>query len=207
MCPKKVSAISRILTFSLLTREFCHCEKRQMLVFLLPHIFVCLRCRLLYASFTDSNRQASLLLFLVKRMFVCYNMNCYSQFRTERGLQQHLWHSSTRKGCMLQQRCTDAGIETINTSRYQAYGVQCTRLNYEMNAKFPLYAPYKGFQYDTANDFDADDTLELDNMYSQLDGFASSISGLENVSPFVLHGTYESKWPPKHSEFATWCWT
>ncbi len=21
------------------------------------------------------------------------------------------------------------------------------------------------------------------------------------------HGTYESKWPPKHSEFATWCWT
>ena len=95
---------------------------------------------------------------------------------------------------MLEQRDTDAGIEAINSTRRQAYGVQCTRLNYEMNAKFPLYAPsYKEFQYDTANDFDADDTLELDNMYSQLDGFASSISGLENVSPFVLHGTYESK--------------
>ncbi len=93
---------------------------------------------------------------------------------------------------MLQQRCTDAGIETINASRRQAYGVQCTRLNYEMNAEFPLYAPaYKEFQYDTANDFDADDTLELNDMYSQLDGFASSICGLENVSPSVYHGIME----------------
>jgi hypothetical protein len=94
---------------------------------------------------------------------------------------------------MLQQRwCTDAGFETINTSRRQACGVQCTRLNYEMNAKFPLYAPsYKEFQYDTANDFDADDTSELDDMYGQLDGFASSNTALENDSPSVLHGIME----------------
>ena len=42
-----------------------------------------------------------------------------------------------------------------------------------------------------SNDFDADGTLELDDMYSQLDGFASSIYGLENVSPSVLHGIME----------------
>ncbi len=124
-------------------------------------------------------------------MFVCYNMNRYLQFRTECGLQQHLWHSSSCKDYMLQQRCTDAGIETINTSRHQAHRVQCTRLNYDMNAEFPLYAPYEETQYDTANDFDADDTSELDGMYGHLDGFASSISGLENVSPSVLHGIME----------------
>ena len=99
--------------------------------------------------------------------------------------------SSTCKDYMLQQRCTDADIETINTSRHQANGVQCTRLNYEMNAEFPLYAPYKEFHYDTANDFDADDTSELIDMYGQLDDFASSISGLENDSPSVLHGIME----------------
>ena len=60
--------------------------------------------------------------------------------------------------------------------------------HYDMNAEFPLYAPYKEFQYDAANDFDADDTLELNDMHSQLDGFASSVSGLENISPSVVHG-------------------
>ena len=89
---------------------------------------------------------------------------------------------------MSERRCTDAGIETINTTRRQAYGVQCTRLNYEMNAELPLYAPYEEFQYDApSDDFDGDDTSALDDMYGHLDGFASSISGLENVSPSVLH--------------------
>ena len=111
----------------------------------LPHFFVRVLWRLLDASFIYSNKEASLPHFLVKRMFVCYNMNCYSQFRTEPGLQQHLWHSSACKDYMTEQRCTDAGIETINTTRRQAYGVQCTRLNYDMNAEFPLYAPYKEF--------------------------------------------------------------
>ncbi|KAI2491050.1 hypothetical protein MHU86_23530 [Fragilaria crotonensis] len=93
---------------------------------------------------------------------------------------------------MLEQRDTDAGIEAINSTRRQAYGVQCTRLNYEMNAEFPLYAPYEEFQYDApSDDFDGDDTSALDDMYGHLDGFASSISGLENVSPSVLHGIME----------------
>ena len=92
---------------------------------------------------------------------------------------------------MLEQRHTDAGIETINSTRRQAYGVQCTRLNHEMNAEFPSYAPYEEFQYGAADDFDGDDTSALDVMYGQLDGFASSISGLENVSPSVLHGIME----------------
>jgi hypothetical protein len=86
---------------------------------------------------------------------------------------------------MLEQRHTDAGIESINSTRRQAYGVQCTRLNYEMNAEFPLYAPHEEFQHDAADDFDGDDTSALDDMNGQLDGFASSISGLENVSPSV----------------------
>ena len=89
---------------------------------------------------------------------------------------------STCKDYMSEQRCTDAGIQTINTTRRQAYGVQCTRLNYDMNAEFPLYSPYKEFQYDAANDFDADDTSELNDMQSQLNGFASSISGQEDVT-------------------------
>ena len=36
---------------------------------------------------------------------------------------------------MLEQRCNDAGIKTINTTRRQAYGVQSTCLNYKMNAE------------------------------------------------------------------------
>ena len=59
---------------------------------------------------------------------------------------------------MLEQRHIDAGIKSINSTRRQAYGVQCTRLNYEMNAEFPLYAPYEEFQYDAADNFDGDDT-------------------------------------------------
>jgi hypothetical protein len=94
---------------------------------------------------------------------------------------------------MLEQRHTDAGIKSINSTRRQAYGVQCTRLNYEMNAEFPLYAPYEEFQYDAVDDFDGDDTSALDDMNGQLDGLASSISGLENVSPSVLHGIMERK--------------
>jgi hypothetical protein len=43
----------------------------------------------------------------------------------------------------------------------------------------------------TANDFDADDTLELNDMYGHLDGFALSIFVLKNVSPSVLHGIME----------------
>ena len=39
--------------------------------------------------------------------------------------------------------------------------------------------------------FDADDTLELNDTHGQLDGFASTIWGLENVSPSVLHGIME----------------
>ena len=51
---------------------------------------------------------------------------------------------------MSEQRRTDAGIETINTTRHQANGVQCTHLNYNMNTEFPLYAPYEDFRYDAA---------------------------------------------------------
>jgi hypothetical protein len=64
------------------------------------------------------------------------------------------------------------------------------RLNYEMSTEFPIYAPYKEFQCDAANSLDADGTTELDDMYGHLDGFATS-SGVENVSPSVLHGITE----------------
>ena len=87
--------------------------------------------------------------------FVCYNINCYSQFRTQRGLQQHLWRSPTWKEYRLEQRIIDAAVETINASmRCQAYGVQCTRLNYEADAAVPLYTtPYEQVEFaDVAND-------------------------------------------------------
>jgi hypothetical protein len=61
-----------------------------------------------------------------------------------------------------------------------------------MNAKPPLYAPYKEFQYDAASDVNADGTTHLVNMFGRLDGFSTSISGLEIVVPSVLHGIMQS---------------
>jgi hypothetical protein len=78
-------------------------------------------------------------------MIVRYNMNCYAQFRTERGLQQYLGIVLNAEIYMLEQTCSDAGIETINSTRHQSYGTQCTRLNYKVNAEPPLYALYKEF--------------------------------------------------------------
>ena len=106
----------------------------------------------------DSNKGVSMLHYVN----MLYNMNCYLQFRTERGLRQYLWHSVKCRDYLLEQRCTDAGIETINTAHRQSYGIQCVRLNHKMNAKPPLYyAPYKEFQYDAASNFDADGTTHL----------------------------------------------
>jgi hypothetical protein len=90
---------------------------------------------------------------------------------------------------MLPQSCTDAGIESINTSRRQAYGVNAHAWTMKWMSNFHCTPHKKNFSMtQPSNDFDADGTLELDDMYSQLDGFASSIYGLENVSPSVLHG-------------------
>jgi hypothetical protein len=71
---------------------------------------------------------------------------------------------------------------------HQAYGVQCTRLNYEADAAVPLYTtPYEQVEFaDVANDIFADG--DDDDIYRHLDGFCTCISGIEYASPAsVLH--------------------
>ena len=53
-----------------------------------------------------------------------------------------------------------------------------------MNAEPPLWAPCE--EYDAASDVNADGTSHLDDMYSHLDCFFTSIAGLENISPSTL---------------------
>ena len=95
---------------------------------------------------------------------------------------------------MFEQRIIDAAVETINTTRRQAYGVQCTCLNYEADAAVPLYTtPYEQVEFaDVANDIFAYGDDDDDMMYYRhLDCFSTCISGIEHVSPSVLHGIME----------------
>lgn len=88
-------------------------------------------------------RQRSTLIItqrLCDPMFHCFNINCYQRFRTERGLRSHLWRSSLCQEYM-SRAWIDVSVETVSTSRLVGYGVESTRLDFDMNTNVPLYAP------------------------------------------------------------------
>ena len=45
------------------------------------------------------------MLSILYNMFVCYNINCYSTFRTERGLHQHLFRNAGCQQYMITMEC------------------------------------------------------------------------------------------------------
>ncbi len=81
-------------------------------------------------------------------MFACYNVNCYSTFRTERGLRQHLFCNA---GC--QQYMNHNGTRQAQLLRgHASYGVECMRLNRMMNAIIvPIYRPFEAFDFGAKN--------------------------------------------------------
>ena len=56
--------------------------------------------------------------------------------------------------------------------------------------RISIVRPIRRIPSDAANDFDTDDTSELNDMHGQLDGLASSISGLE----MSLYLCYVESW-------------
>ncbi len=74
---------------------------------------------------------------LSDRMFHCFNINCNQQFGTERGLCLHLWHSPLCQEYMSRARKINVSVETLSTSRLVGYGVESTRLNFDMSTNAP----------------------------------------------------------------------
>ena len=92
--------------------------------------------------------------------FTCFNINCYTTFRTERGLRQHLWRSDACREYMSLPRPPVAdGVNVPCESslrRRWGYKVESLRLNPSMSADPPSYEPYAVF------DFSADVNVEGD---------------------------------------------
>ena len=127
-------------------------------------------------------------------MFACYNINCYSAFRTERGLRQHLFRNA---GC--QQYMNHNGMR-LNSSvndnerggggapllrRRASYGVECMRLNRMMNAiVVPIYCPFEVFDFGATNNvFEVDEcagvvTMDSSDDETRADVFCDSVSPL-----------------------------
>jgi hypothetical protein len=125
-------------------------------------------------------------------MFACHNINCYSTFRTERGLRQHLFCNA---GC--QQYMTHNGIclyGSVNDNeggqgqapllrRCASYGVECMLLNRMMNAiVVPIYCPFDAFDFGATNYvFEVDKcagvvTIDSSDDETRADVFCDSVS-------------------------------
>ncbi len=102
--------------------------------------------------------------------FTCFNVNCYTTFRTERGLRQHLWRSDACREYMSLPRPLVA--DSVNITRESTwrrrlgYGVESSRMNPFMSADPPSYESYEVFDYsanvDADDDF-MDETVEWDD--------------------------------------------
>ena len=95
--------------------------------------------------------------------FTCFNINCYSSFKTERGLRQHLWRNDACRDYMTSEPRNPlaASIGIVHESswcRRFGYGVESLRLNPFMNAEPPSYEPYEVFGHSAS--FDADDDID-----------------------------------------------
>ena len=115
--------------------------------------------------------------------FTCFNINCYTTFRTERGLRQHLWRSDACREYMSLPRPLADSINIIREStwcRRLGYGVESSRLNPFMSADPPSYEPYAVFDY-SAN-VDADDDFMDDDERVEWDDNSCTAGLLDDVA-------------------------
>ena len=116
------------------------------------------------------------------RMFNCLNINCYQRFGTERGLRSHLWRSTPCQEYMSRARKIDGSVETVSTSRLVGYGVESTRLNFDMNTDVPLYGPYGDFQCFATNG--VDDLTDKDHQVEEDDYGLNDVDDVPNTNPY-----------------------
>ena len=103
--------------------------------------------------------------------FTCFNVNCYTTFKTERGLRQHLWRSEACSKYMSAEAqpliASCAILHESTWCRRLGYGVESLRLNPFMSADPPTYEPYEVFDYsenfDAADDGIEEERFELNN--------------------------------------------
>lgn len=134
-------------------------------------------------------------------MFACYNVNCYSTFRTERGLRQHLFRNAgcqqymNYNGTRLYGSVNDnegGGGQAPLLRRRESYGVECMRLNRMMNAiVVPIYRPFEAFDFGATNYvFEVDECADVVTMDSSDDETRADVF-CDSVSPPGLHGVME----------------
>jgi hypothetical protein len=98
-------------------------------------------------------------------------VNCYTTFKTERGLRQHLWRSEACSKYMSAEAqpliASCAILRESTWCRRLGYGVESLRLNPFMSADPPTYEPYEVFDYsenfDAADDGIEEERFELNN--------------------------------------------
>ena len=115
--------------------------------------------------------------------FTCFNINCYTTFRTELGLRQHLWRSDACREYMSLPRPLADSIYITREStwcRRLGYGVESSRLNPFMSADPPSYEPYAVFDF-SAN-VDADDDFMDDDERVEWDDNSSTAGLLDDVA-------------------------
>jgi hypothetical protein len=126
-------------------------------------------------------------------MFACYNVNCYSTFRTERGLRQHLFRNAgcqqymNHNGTRLYGSLNDnegGGGQAPLLRRRASYGVECMRLNRMMNAiVVPIYRPFEAFDFGATNYvFEVDECADVVTMDSSDDEMRADVF-CDSVSP------------------------
>jgi hypothetical protein len=117
--------------------------------------------------------------------FTRFNINCYTTFRTERGLRQHLWRSAACRECMSLPRPLVANSVNITREstwcRRLGYGVESSRLNPFVSTDPPSYKPYAVFDY-SANVDDPADNDFMDNERVEWDDNSCTVGLLDDVA-------------------------
>jgi len=116
----------------------------------------------------------------------CFNINCYTAFRTERSLRQHLWRSAACREYMSLPRPLVA--DSVNITRESTwcrrlgYGVESSRLNPFMSADPPSYEPYAVFDYSANVDDVAEDDDFMDDERVEWDDNSCTVGLLDDVA-------------------------
>ena len=76
---------------------------------------------------------------------------------------------------MSRARKIDVSVETVSTSRLVGYGVESTRLNFDMNTDVPSYGPYEDLQCNVTNGVN-----DLTNKDYQVEDFDHGLSNIDD---------------------------
>jgi hypothetical protein len=79
---------------------------------------------------------------------------------------------------MSRARKIDVSVETVSTSRLVGYGVESTRLNFDMNTDVPSYGPYEDLQCNVTNGLN-----DLTNKDHQVEEFDHGLSNIDEDMP------------------------